>query len=77
MKTDPALDLLVTQGAITKYEYWDADENGDRIPPGGKSASGMCESQALVLTFPNGRTLALETWCSGSLENTGVSLRAW
>jgi hypothetical protein len=60
-KTDVALDKLVEFGHIAGYHYTMIEDE-----PG----SGSRETERLVLIFNNGFALKINTFCSGSAENT-------
>jgi len=63
-----ALDQLVNDGDISSYLYQNIDENGI-------VGSSKCRNtEQLVLTFPSGKTLKIDTFCSGCLENTILAL---
>ena len=55
------LDVLVEKNLISKYAIKTIEESPD---------SGMRESEELSLTFPDGTVLVVNSFCSGSLENT-------
>lgn len=55
------LDQLVKNKDLLGYEY---------IQEEYEPKSGCRETEKLVLTFPSGNKLILETFCSGSSENT-------
>lgn len=63
MKNDK-LDHLVSNGVIKGYNYDNFDEDGNL----GKGK--YRNTQRLVLEFANGDKLKVDTYCSGSLENT-------
>ena len=44
------------------------------LPPDTQESPNR-NTECLTLIFPNGQILSLETFCSGSLENTGFFLR--
>ena len=59
------LDSLVDSGDISSYEYtkeWDEPGKDKRT------------TEKLCITFPNGYTLTLDTFCSGSMENTHLEI---
>lgn len=58
---DEILQDLVSNGDLVSYEY---DNVEDEI--------GSCfrETEKLVLNFPSGKRLVLDTFCSGSGQNT-------
>lgn len=62
---DNTLNELVTDGTITSYDLNNVSENGDI----GKE-SKFRNTERLKLYFPNGNTLTIDTFCSGSAENT-------
>lgn len=61
--TNSELDKLVAANVITSYEVSTEEEE-----PG----SGSRESERLILHFPNGMKLQVNSVCSGFLENTGL-----
>ena len=65
--TDNALNTLVENGTIVSYEYLNLDEDGNI----GKSK--FRNTEQVKLTFPNGKTLVIDTFCSGCNENTSLS----
>lgn len=58
------LDYLVKKGDIVFYTYENLDEEGN---PG---ESGFRNTERLILLFPSGNKLILDTCCSGMNENT-------
>ncbi len=58
------LDSLVKSGDIVSYGYEQLDEDGN---PG---ESDSRNSERLILIFPSGKNLILDTCCSGESENT-------
>lgn len=61
------LDKLVAEGTLQSYRFVDVDENGEE-----NKASPHRNTQKLTLNFPNGQILTIDTFCSGSLENTAL-----
>lgn len=59
---------LVNNGTLAGYSLINLDENGNA------GRSKFRNTESLTLTFPNGGTLNLGTFCSGCLENTGFVL---
>ncbi len=57
------LDVLVEKNLISKYAIKTIEESPD---------SGMRESEELSLTFPDGTVLVVNSFCSGSLQNTAL-----
>jgi len=57
------LDTLTAKGFIAGYNFSIQEEE-----PG----SGMRETDRLVLFFSDGTCLKLDTFCSGSAENTSI-----
>lgn len=64
-KTNASLDTLVTRGDITSYEYSKEYED-----PG----KDMRTTEKVVLVFPSGNTVTLDTFCSGCAENTVLEI---
>ena len=60
------LDNLVKSGALVCYDYVKVYEE-----PG----TEMRTTEKLVLTFPTGDKLEIETFCSGCMENTNLLFR--
>lgn len=63
------LDSLVNNGDIVSYQLVDVDEGGNV----GKS-SPFRNTQRLILNFASGSQLVMDTFCSGSNENTELIL---
>ena len=59
------LDNLVSKGSISSYEYENMDENGEIGKVG-----AYRNSQRLTFHFPNGESLTIDCFCSGSSEDT-------
>jgi hypothetical protein len=59
--TNKELDKLVVNGTLTGYELFTEEF---------ELGSGSRETEKLVLSFPNGSKLTIDTFCSGSSENT-------
>lgn len=64
----PILDELVSNGLIFSYELVNVDENGNETNL--SNQKGFRNTQKLKIVFNNGPTLVVETFCSGSSENT-------
>lgn len=64
--TDDKLDDLVESGTISSYEYTDRKEFPD---------STSRNIERLVIIFPNGNKLELETFCVGRSENTSIMIK--
>lgn len=62
--SNATLDNLVRSGTIKSYEYMNLDQDGNF----GSSANRNTER--LVLTFNNEEILVIDTFCSGSFQNT-------
>lgn len=60
------LDILVLNGMITAYKLIDLNEDGEEV----KNPKGFRNTQQLELTFPNGSKLLIDSFCSGSSEDT-------
>ena len=60
------LEKLLSNGDIVSYHRTLRDEDGVSI----EQTKGSRETESLVLTFPSGIKLSIDTFCSGSLENT-------
>lgn len=60
------LDELVNSGQLTGYEFHTVNAEGEVDK---KSNDGR-NVERLILRFPNGDNLVLETFCSGSSQNT-------
>lgn len=64
-KLEEKLNEVVAEGMLKSYKIIDVDENGV------EGRQGDCRnSERLYLEFPNGKTIMLETFCSGSAENS-------
>lgn len=61
--TLPILDGLVKSGDLKDFKLETIE-----YEPG----SGSRETDRLTLTFPSGRELVIDTFCSGSAENTSI-----
>jgi hypothetical protein len=61
--TLPILDGMVKLGDLKDFKL----ETIEEIP-----GSGSREHERLTLTFPSGRVLKIDTFCSGSAENTSI-----
>lgn len=66
------LDELVTSGDLVSYKLENFNEEGQLIDHQGE---GMRETQRLILEFPSGNTLVIDTFCSGSAENTYLDMK--
>jgi hypothetical protein len=58
--TNDVLDSLVLSKDISSYSYQEVPEEESKFR----------KTEKLELTFPSGRKLVLDTFCSGSSENT-------
>lgn len=58
-KQNEQLDNLVKSGDLQSYSYQVSKEK-------------FCNYETLSLVFPSGKTVKLETYCSGVSEDTGV-----
>jgi hypothetical protein len=77
--TEKILDDLVKENQITGYEYETIDEEsrrcyGHRTKPWPRQigASDFRNTERLILKFPNGKKLKIDTFCSGCNENTSM-----
>jgi hypothetical protein len=61
-----SLNQLIASGDITSYQLTLHDEDGNLI----EKSKGSRETERLVLTFPSGKILTVDTFCSGCAENT-------
>lgn len=59
------LDKLLGSGSIAGYDYVNVDEDGNV-----NQKSKFRNSEQIILYFNNGEKLILDTFCSGSEENT-------
>ena len=66
MKITWTLQELVRNGSIIKFDLQTINEDG--IPVTDKK--GNRNTERLTLYFPNGSILEIDTFCSGSAENT-------
>jgi hypothetical protein len=68
------LDELVASGDIASYSLAKLDENGNVVVDGAPPLPlrGMRETERATLTFPSGKQLVIDTFCSGCLENTSL-----
>ena len=65
MKLEEKLQVLLINGTLDDYDLVNVDEDGNI----GKE-SKFRNTERLTLFFPNGESLVIGTFCSGSLENT-------
>jgi hypothetical protein len=65
----PKLQALVTSGQIKSYNIQDVDENGVI-----GSTSDFRNSQLLTIHFNNGLQIEISAICSGSKENTTLTV---
>ena len=65
MNNETKLNELVTNGAIKSYVLINVDEDGNV----GKT-SNFRNTERLTLLFGNGESLTINTFCSGSAEDT-------
>jgi len=61
------LDELVAREAILSYKYINLDQNGMESKP-----TGNRNTEQLEIIFSNGMNLTIETFCSGTFENTNL-----
>ena len=66
------LDDLVQSGEISSYLYENVDENGKTT----KNLIGYRNTERLIITFPSGKVICLNTFCSGCAENTSLEIVA-
>lgn len=64
------LKSLIDSGTIKSYSLTTLDEDGFAID----NEEGSRNTERLVIEFNDGRTLSINTFCSGSLENTVLIL---
>ena len=64
--TSAELEQLVDTGEILSYEYH------QNFPDPGTEE--MCTTESLTITLSSGKSLTFETYCSGSMENTGIDI---
>lgn len=64
---DETLNKLVEHGTIISYEYLNLDEEGN------VGESKFRNTEQVKLVFPNGKSLTIDTFCSGCNENTSLS----
>lgn len=62
LKND-TLDFLVTSGEISSYKYEEILDYPD---------IESRKTEKVELTFPSGKKLIIETFCSGCLQNTSL-----
>jgi len=58
---DNTLDKFVASGDILSYTYENMVNH---------ECPGSEETQLLIITFPSGKVLTIDTFCSGSAHNT-------
>lgn len=63
------LDNLVKNGTIKSYSVKTIDEHGNHIEVWNEPGR-FRNTQHLFIEFNNGETLCVDTFCSGSMENT-------
>ena len=63
----PKLEKLVDTKCLKSYEFENVDEEGIV-----NRKSSNRNTERLTLVFPNGEKLVIDTFCSGSLENTSI-----
>ena len=61
------LEELKQKGIITSFELLNLDDEGN------VGESSHRNTEQLILTFPIGDTLTIDTFCSGSSEDTTLS----
>ncbi len=69
--TDKKLDELVANGSIKYYLYNAVGEDGVI-----NKESEFRNTEQLTLIFNNGEQLTINSFCSGSLENTTLSFES-
>ena len=67
-RISPVLDQLVAEGTIGSYSYRNVDENGTP-----DEVSKFRNTEQLIIHFINGKSLVIDTFCSGSAEDTTLS----
>lgn len=60
------LDSLLLDGMIVAYKFVNCDEEGKVVD----RPKGFRNTQKLMLTFPNGAQLVIDSFCSGSSEDS-------
>lgn len=63
------LEQLVSSGMLSSYSIKTLDAYGDEVEQPG---NGERETDCLILEFPNGKVLTINTFCSGCAENTSL-----
>lgn len=64
MNLTEQLDRLKTENMIVSYKIENIDDGGD------VGKSNFRNSERMTLEFPNGSSLVINTFCSGSAEDT-------
>ena len=72
MKTNKTLDMLVQTKAIDSYRYVNLNELDEEA----ETPTKYCNSEKIQIKFRNGQILEMQTWCSGSGENTGFAIKS-
>lgn len=67
MMKDQYLDELVASGTLHSYYYCNIDENHNE-----GAVSEYRNADRLILRFPNGKSLKIDTICTGINENTKI-----
>ena len=67
MMKDQYLDELVASGTLHSYYYCNIDENYNE-----DAVSEYRNSERLILRFPDGNSLKIDTICTGINENTKI-----
>lgn len=67
MMKDQHLDDLVASGTLHSYYYCNIDENCNE-----DAVSEYRNSERVILRFPNGKSLKIDTICTGINENTKI-----
>lgn len=62
------LNSLLLCGAITHYHLRTLDENGNEVSPGHPDRV----TDELTLTFPDGKTVVIDTLCDDCEENLAL-----
>ncbi len=71
MRINDTLLGLIATGQLARYEFVSLDDRG--LP--GKSESRNTER--LVLWFPNGKGVVIDSFCSGSSQNTVLQVKSF
>lgn len=66
MMKEDILDKLIEKGDIKSYKYYSKDSVGNI----GKDNERGRNTECLEITFKSGHKLVIDTFCSGSYQNT-------